>query len=75
MAINTPNVHIIDASIQGIIILVKFFHRTRDGARHGEQQVRAIFQSALFHKAEISTKVVYYTSKNNVTLGNGLSDP
>lgn len=38
---NPPNVHIIDASIQGIIILVKIFHGTRDGAKVREQ-VKAI---------------------------------
>lgn len=41
MAANTPNVHIIDASIQSIIFLVKFFHRTSDEARHREQPARS----------------------------------
>ena len=76
MATNTANVHIIDISIQGIIILVKFFHRRRDGARRREQPGQScITQSALSHKAEISMKKMHYTSKNKVTLVKGLSDP
>lgn len=56
-----PNAHIIDASIQGIITLVKLFHATRDGARSREQS--HITQSALFHKAKISTKMRYSRQK------------
>lgn len=41
MAVNTPNVHIIAASIQGITFLVKFLHRTRDGTRHGKQPAQS----------------------------------
>jgi len=76
MATNTPKVHIIDASIQGSIILAKFFHRTRDGARSREQTYQSyVTQSALYHKAQISTKKMHYTSKSKVILVKGLSDP
>lgn len=71
-AINTSNVHIIDASIQGIIFLVKFLHRTRDGARQGEQPAQSpASQGVISHGWKKHKDALHQQS----TLVQGLSDP
>lgn len=72
MAVNTSNVHIIEASIQGIIFLVKFLPRTRDGARHGGQPAQSPASQGVISQGWKKHKDALHQQS---TLVQGLSDP